>query len=261
MGTGTVSMELRDTVARVTLSHPQRDNAINAAVVRDLRDACEAIAAQQDVRVVLLTAEGEAFSGGWDWDALLGETTDPVDALRNHGVAPDPFGRISDLPQPVVCAINGDATGAGLELALACDVRISAEGATFSVPEVSMGVLPLAGGTQRLPRLVGRGKALEMILTGEPIGAEEALRIGLVSAVVPRDRLLAEAEAIASRIAERGPLAVRYAKEAISRGLELPLGQALRFETDLTIILQTTEDRAEGVRAFLEKRNAEFKGR
>ena len=261
MGTGTVSMELRDTVARVTISHPHRDNAINAAIVRDLRDACEAIAAQQDVRVVLLTAEGEAFSRGWDWDALLGETTDPVGALRNDGIAADPFGCLADVQQPVVCAINGDATGAGLELALACDVRISAEGATFSMPEVSMGVLPLAGGTQRLPRLVGRGRALEMILTGEPIDSEEALRIGLVSAVVPRDRLLAEAEAIASRIAERGPIAVRYAKEAIARGLEMPLEQALRFETDLTIILQTTEDRAEGVRAFLEKRNAQFKGR
>jgi enoyl-CoA hydratase len=160
----------------------------------------------------------------------------------------------------VVCAINGDAIGAGLELALACDVRIAADGATLSVPEVSLGLLPLAGGTQRLPRLIGRGKALEMILTGEPIDTQEALRVGLVSAVVPRERLLAEAEAIASRIAERGPLAVRYAKEAIARGLEMPLEQALRFETDLTIILQTTEDRAEGVRAFLEKRKAEFKG-
>ena len=261
MGTGTVSMELRDTVARVTISHPQRDNAINAALLRDLCDACEAIAARQDVRVVLLTAEGDVFSRGWDWDALLGETTDPVAALRSHGIAPDPFGCLADVPEPVVCAINGDATGGGLELALACDVRISAEGATFSLPEVSMGLLPLAGGTQRLPRLVGRGKALEMILTGEPIDAAEALRIGLVSAVVPRDRLLAEAQSIASRIAERGPIAVRYAKEAISRGLEMPLEQALRFETDLTIILQTTEDRAEGVRAFLEKRNSQFKGR
>ena len=258
MGIASVSLELRGLIACLTLARTDRENAIDAAVVRDLRDACSAVT--DNSRVVLMSAEGGVFSAGWDWDALLGETTDPVAALRNHGIGPDPFGCLADLPQPVVCAINGDATGAGLELALACDVRIAAEGATFSVPEVSMGLLPLAGGTQRLPRLVGRGKALEMILSGEPIGAEEALRIGLVSAVVPRDRLLAEAEAIASRIAERGPLAVRYAKEAIARGLEMPLEQALRFETDLTIILQTTEDRAEGVRAFLEKRNAEFKG-
>ena len=258
MGTTSVSLELRGLIARLTLTRPDRENAIDATVVRDLRGACEAI--NDDVRVVLLTAEGEAFSRGWDWDTLLGETTDRVAALRNHGIPPDPFGCLADLPQPVVCAINGGATGAGLELALACDVRIAAEGATFSLPEVSMGLLPLAGGTQRLPRLVSRGKALEMILTGEPIDAGEALRIGLVSAVVPSGDLLAEAEAIAGRIAERGPLAVRYAKEAIARGLEMPLEQALRFETDLTIILQTTGDRAEGVRAFLEKRNAEFKG-
>ena len=124
-----------------------------------------------------------------------------------------------------------------------------------------MGLLPLAGGTQRLPRLVGRGKALEMILTGEPVTADEALRIGLVSAVVSREHLDGEAAGIAQRIAERGPLAVRYAKEAVSHGLEMPLEQALRFETDLTIILQTTEDRAEGVKAFLEKRTPDFKGK
>jgi enoyl-CoA hydratase len=258
MGTTTVSLDSRGAIARLTLATPERENMIDAAVVRDLRNACESIA--EDTRVVLLTAAGDLFSPGWDWDALLGETSDPVAALRSHGIPPDPFGCLAELPQPVVCAINGDAAGAGLELSLACDVRIAVEGAAFSMPEVSMGVLPLGGGTQRLPRLVGRGKALEMILTGEPIDAQEALRIGLVSAVVSRDRLLAEAETIASRIAERGPLAVRYAKEAISRGLEMPLEQALRFETDLTIILQTTEDRAEGVRAFLEKRKADFKG-
>jgi len=258
MGTQSVCLEQRGPIARLTLARSDRENAIDATVVRDLRAACEAVA--DHVRVVLLTAEGGAFSRGWDWDALLGETTDPAAALRNHGIPPDPFGCLADLPQPVICAINGDASGAGLELALACDVRVAAEGATFSEPEVSMGLLPLAGGTQRLPRLVGRGKALEMILTGEPIDAGEALRFGLVSAIVPGDRLLVEADAIASRIAERGPLAVRYAKEAISRGLEMPLEQALRFETDLTIILQTTQDRAEGVRAFLEKRKAEFKG-
>lgn len=258
MSATTVSLDSRGAIARLTLARLERENAIDAAVLRDLRATCEAI--DEETRVVLLTAEGDVFSRGWDWEALLGESTDTVAALRSHGIPPDPFGCLAELPQPVVCAINGDASGAGLELALACDVRIAAKGASFSVPEVSMGLLPLAGGTQRLPRLVGRGRALEMILASEAVDAEDALRIGLVNAVVPRERLLAEAEAIASRIAKRGPLAVRYAKEAISRGLEMPLEQALRFETDLTIILQTTEDRAEGVRAFLEKRKAEFKG-
>jgi enoyl-CoA hydratase/carnithine racemase len=164
------------------------------------------------------------------------------------------------MGQPVICAVNGDATSAGLELALACDLRIAAEGARFSLPETASGLLPMAGGSQRLPRLVGRGEALRLLLLAEPIDAAEALRIGLVSAVVPGERLLAEAEALAFRLASRGPIALRYAKEAVRRGLEQPLDQALRFETDLTVILQTTEDRAEGVRAFLEKREPRFRG-
>ena len=155
-------------------------------------------------------------------------------------------------------AISNDLPRYGLERRT---TTIAAESARFSVPEVSMGLLSLAGGTQRLPRLVGRGRALEMILTGERVSADEALRIGLVSAVVPRERLSEEAAAIAQRVGERGPLAVRYAKEAISHGMDMPLEQALRFETDLTILLQTTEDRAEGVKAFLEKRSPEFKGK
>jgi enoyl-CoA hydratase len=261
MGREYVALEQAGVVARLTLRACDGGNLATRALSRELRDACDAIAANPDCRVVLLSAEGDAFCRGWDWQALSGEGGDPVAAMRAQGLPADPFGCLAELPQPVVCALNGDAIGAGLELALACDVRIAAETVSFAVPEVAMGLLPLAGGTQRLPRLVGRGKALEMVLTGGSIDAQEALGIGLVSAVVPADRLLAEAEAIAARIAERGPLAVRYAKEAISRGLEMPLAQALRYETDLTIILQTTEDRAEGVKAFLEKRKAEFNGR
>ena len=260
MGDKTLSLETSSGVARLTLRRPDAGNPVDARLVRELIQARETIADDNAVRVVLLSAEGDVFSRGWDWDALLGETTDPVAALRSHSISPDPFGCLSDLPQPIVCALNGDAIGAGLELALACDVRIAAEGARFSVPEVSMGLLPIAGGTQRLPRLVGRGKGLEMILTGETVTADEALRIGLVSAVVRRERLAEEAELVAQRIARRGPLAVRYAKEAVSHGIEMPLEQALRFESDLTIILQTTEDRAEGVKAFLEKRTPEFQG-
>lgn len=261
MPTKTLSLDIRDHVARLELCRPDSGNGIDATTVRDLAAACDTVAAAEDAYVVLVSAEGESFSRGWDWQGLLGDGDDPVPALRAQGIPIDPFGCLAELSRPVVCAINGDAIGAGLELALACDLRIAADGASFALPDVSMGLLPLAGGTQRLPRLAGRGKALEMILTGEPVDAQEALRIGLVSAVVPRERLLPEAGAIAGRIAERGPLAVRYAKEAISRGVEMPLEQALRFENDLTVILQTTEDRAEGVRAFLEKRKAEFKGR
>ena len=261
MGAKSISLDIRGPIARITLCRRERANAIDASFVRELADTCEAIATDDGVRAVVLTAEGEVFSRGWHWEALSGEGGDPVAVLRTQGVPADPFGYLAELPRPVVCAINGDASGAGLELALACDVRVGSEGATFALPDILIGLLPLAGGTQRLPRLIGRAAALELILTGEPVQAQEALRLGLVSVVVPQTRLLAEAEAIASRIAERGPLAVRYAKEAVSRGLEMPLEQALRYETDLTIILQTTEDRAEGVKAFLEKRKPEFKGR
>lgn len=245
----------------MTLCGSERGNVIDASVVRELRDACDVVAAKDDVRVVLLTAEGDEFACGWDWESFSGESDGPVTAMRLQGIPPDPFGCLAELPQPVVCAINGDAFGAGLELALACDVRIAAEGASFALPDISLGLLPIAGGTQRLPRLVGRGKALEMLLTGGPVDAQEGLRIGLVGAVAPREVLATVTEAIASRIAERGPLAVRYAKEAVSRGIDMPLEQGLRYETDLTVILQATEDRAEGVKAFLEKRKPEFKGK
>jgi enoyl-CoA hydratase/carnithine racemase len=251
----TISLEKRGPIAFLTLRRPEEENAIDGTLLAELADACEAIETDDKLRVVVLTAEGDNFCRGWDAALLSGE--DPH-GLPDEG---DPFASLAELPRPVVCAIQGEALSAGLELALACDVRVAAEDARLGLPETKLGLIPMGGGSQRLARLVGRGKALEMILSGEPVDAQEALRIGLVSAVAPRDRLAAEAEAIAGRIAERGPIAVRYAKEAVRRGLEMPLEQALRYETDLTIILQTTEDRVEGVRAFLKKRKPRFKGR
>ncbi len=165
------------------------------------------------------------------------------------------------MAQPVIACIQGEAIGAGLELALACDIRIAAEGAVFAIRDVANGAVPSAGATQRLPRLIGRGKASEMILLGEELDAQAALACGLVSAVVPRGELEAHGRALAERIAAQGPIAVRYAKEAMRQGLDMPLEQALRYETDLTIILQTTADRAEGVSAFLEKRKPHFEGK
>jgi enoyl-CoA hydratase/carnithine racemase len=156
--------------------------------------------------------------------------------------------------------VNGPAISGGLELALACDIRIAAPTAAFSLPEVTQGAIPGGGGTQRLPRIVGRAKALDMVLTGRTLDADEALRCGLVTSVADDEDCTAEAISLAGRIAERGPLAVRYAKEAVHRGTEMPLEQALRYETDLTVILQTTNDRAEGVRAFVEKRKPQFDG-
>lgn len=247
-----ITSERRGAAAWLTLSRP----LIDSAVIRELQDMCEAISADPVVRAVVLTGTGTEFANGLD-GALLGD----IEALRQAGVLDDPFGCLARLPKPVICALNGDALGGGLALALAADIRVAAEGAKFGLPEAEDGMLSMAGATQRLSRLVGDGKALEMILTAEPVDAAEALRIGLVSQIVPGAILAARAQEIADRIAERGPLALQYAKEAVSRGIDMPLEQALRFETDLTVILQTTEDRAEGVQAFLEKRKPEFKGK
>lgn len=258
MAKGTVSLEKRGSACWITLHRL----AIDAAVVRALRDACEGASEDPAVRSIVLTGEGDAFSTGWDWEAFAGDSNERLlQSLRAGGVLGDPFGCFADSHKPVIVALNGDALGGGVALVLAADIRISVAGARFGLPEVDAGLLPMGGAIQRLARLVGRGHALEMVLTGESIDAAEALRIGLVTEVVAKGELVARTQAIADRLAERGPLALQYAKEAILRGLDMPLEQAMRFETDLTVILQTTEDRAEGVRAFLEKRRPEFKGR
>jgi len=251
----TISLVQRGAIAYLHLQRPERENRIDAQVLRELAAACEALSDDPDVRAVVLSGgEGPVFSLGWEPALLAAEAEG--EAVLGHT-----FHSLVHMPRPVICAINGDAFSAGLELALACDIRLACPEARFAFPETAWGLIPMAGGTQRLARIVGRAAALNLILTAEPIDAETALRIGLVSRVAPRDRLLAEASALAERIAACGPIAVRYAKEAVSRGLDMSLEQALRFETDLTIILQTTEDRAEGVRAFLEKRAPEFHGR
>jgi enoyl-CoA hydratase len=250
----TLSLSKRDAIAHLNLSRPERENRIDGRLLQELVAACDEVNDDPQVRVVILSGgDTSMFSLGWDSSLLNPEVAEPP---PSHA-----FDCLSELSRPVICAINGDAISAGLELALACDVRLACPEAHLGLPETSWGLIPMGGGSQRLARVVGRGKALEMILAAETIDAQEAHRIGLVSQVVPRDRLLPEAEALAQRIAAQGPIAVRYAKEVVSRGLDMTLEQALRFETDLTIILQTTEDREEGVRAFLEKRKPRFHGR
>lgn len=233
-------------VATITLNRPEADNAIDRQLADDVVEACREISGDDDVRVVVVTGAGDqAFSVG-------GES-----GVAGVGVAT----AVAALEQPVIAAINGDALGQGLELALACDIRLASSRARFGLPEVASGAIPCDGGTQRLPRIVGRGKALEMVLTAEPITAEEALEIGLVSKLVPPDGLAAEAGSLADRLAEKGPLALRYAKEAVAKGLDLTLDQGLRLEADLYFLLHTTEDRTEGITAFLEKRPPRFSGR
>jgi enoyl-CoA hydratase len=254
----TIRLSKRDTIAHLDLQRPEQGNCIDIQLLQDLAAACAEINDDPQLRVAVLSGgDASVFSLGWD-TSLLAAEGEPARRQEFLGYA---FDCLPHLSRPVICAINGDAISAGLELALACDVRLASAEAHFALPETSWGLIPMGGGSQRLARIVGRGKALQLILTAEAIDAQEAHRIGLVSQVVPHDGVMAEATALAERIAARGPIAVRYAKEAVSKGLDMTLEQALRFETDLTIILQTTEDRAEGVRAFLDKRPPQFHGR
>ncbi len=243
----TLRLDADGPIAVMTLARPDSGNRVDEAFLRELDEACSSVNDDAGIRVAILRAEGDVFCSGWDGNGAMNQE--------------QPFACLESMGQPIICALNGEATSAGLELALACDVRIAAEGATFSLPETAQGQLPMGGGTQRLPRLIGSGEALRLILLGEEIDAAEAYRIGLVSALVPRDQLDDHVRSLAERMARRGPLALRYAKEAVRRGLEQPLDQALRYETDLTVILQSTDDRAEGVKAFLEKREPKFEGK
>ena len=270
----TLRLQIDAHVARITLSRPGVSNRVDTRLLRELEAACEAIAAADGVSVTLLSADGPDFCAGWDPTVIAsqsfrsgkdGEATSvtlpPGGESPTSRLAPDPFGCLAKLPCPVVAAVQGAAISAGLELALACDVRLAAEDARFALPEVAQGTLPLAGGSQRLPRIAGRAVATSMLLLGDELDAQAAYRAGLVSRVFPASELASEAEATVAKIAAHGPLALRYAKEAVQHGSELSLDQALRYELDLSVILQTTQDRAEGVRAFLAKRPPSFEGR
>lgn len=240
-------------VARITLSNPAAGNRIDQRLLRELDEAASEVSASAAIAVVIIDAEGDDFCLGWEAetrDALL--TGDPV---------VDPFGSIAALACPTVAVVQGAALSGGLELALACDIRVAAADARFGLPEVSEGRLPLAGATQRLPRIAGKAAALSMLLLGETFDGRRAHETGLVSRLAVSGNLSDEAEAVVSAIASRGPLALRYAKEAAVRGIDMTLDQGLRFETDLSVILQSTADRAEGLRAFFEKRPPNFEGR
>jgi enoyl-CoA hydratase/carnithine racemase len=243
----TIEVERQDRVAVIRLARGARGNPVDAALVAELRAASAGLHDDAGIHAIVLTSGGGPFSRGVA-DSSAGDEADGFRFLETTG-------------QPIVAAIDGEARGAGLELALACDIRIASQTAVFVCDDIEQGRIPSRGGTQRLPRLAGRGIATEMVLGGEPLSAASALRCGLISRLVPAGEADAAAVALAQNIARRGPLAVRYAKECITRGLDMPLEQALRYETDLTVILQTTADRAEGVAAFVEKRQPKFEGR
>ena len=248
----TIVYEKKNRVSYITLNRPEVANAINSEMMAELREVCDKINQDEDSRVVIITGTGEkAFCCGVD----LGEE-EIKELLLHH----NPAEAIRGIQCPVIAAINGDALGMGLALALGCDLRFASESSLFGVPDVAQGYLLASGITQWLPRIVGRGKALEIILTAEPINAQEAYRIGLVHKVVQPQEVFPQAEELATKIASRAPIALRYAKEAVHKGLDLTLEQGLRLECDLYMILQTTHDRTEGIRAFLEKRPPKFKG-
>ncbi len=255
-----VLVEKADRVAWVTLNRPEKMNALNNEVLQALEGAFADLEQDPEVGVVVVTGAGEkAFVAGADIAELkdLDSAGARVQALRGQAV----FQRIEAMPKPVIAAVNGFALGGGCELALACHIRIASENARFGLPEVSLGIIPGYGGTQRLPRLVGKGVALDMILSGDMTPAAEALRMGLVSRVVPPAELHAAAEKLARTLLSRGPLALRSALAAVHEGLEMPQEQGLQFEAALFGLLAASQDMREGMGAFLEKRAAQFTGR
>ena len=244
----------------VALNRPPA-NVIDEEMAQELRAAAREAAADCDVWVVLLTAVGESFSIGsaLDREVLDSQKLTPS-ALQELLAQLQLTSSILTLMKPVVCAINGDALGQGLELALACDIRLASAQARLGFPQVAEGLMPWDGGTQLLPRLAGRGRALELLLTGRLLTAEEAKDMGLVSRVVPPGSLASEGLSLAQQLATAGPIAAQYTKEAIAKGMDMTLERGLRLEADLAILLQSTADRAEGVRSFLERRKPSFKG-
>jgi len=228
-----------------------------AELLGEFLELCCEIRAAGEIRVVVLKGTSvHAFSLG---EYLISGI---VQARKDGEIKlSSPAESIANLNQPVIAAINGDAVGSGLEFALACDIRVAADTAHFGFPHIKEGLIPWDGGTQRLSRVVGQAKAMEIILTGELIDAEEAYRMGLVNNVVPHDAVMATAMNMAREMASKGPIALRYAKEAIRNGMDLTLDQGLRLEADLYFLLHTTKDRTEGIRAFQEKRKPEFEGK
>jgi enoyl-CoA hydratase len=247
-------------VAIVTVNRPQVLNALDAATLDALGDAMVDLQRDERVRVVIVTGSGaRAFVAGADINELAGQT--PTGGREHALIGQHVFDVIENLGKPVIAAINGYALGGGCELAMACTLRLAADTAKIGQPEIALGLLPGYAGTQRLSRLVGKGKAMELILTGAPVTAEEAERIGLINRVVPAAVLMTEARTLAGQLAQGAPIAMRYIISAINRGLEMPFADACMYEATLFGLVASTEDMREGTRAFLEKRKAEFKGR
>jgi enoyl-CoA hydratase len=252
--------EKKDGIAYVTLNRPRVLNALNQRTWQDLRAAFEDARDDATVRGVILTGSGDkAFIAGADISEIAHITA--VEAERSSRYGQDVLTLIENLGKPVIAAVNGFALGGGCETAMACTIRVASEHARFGQPEVSLGIIPGGGGTQRLPRLVGKGRALQIILSGAMITAPEAYRIGLVNEVVPATDLIPRAEAILKQIFANAPVAIRFSLEAVNRGLETSQAEGMALEASLFGLCAGTEDKNEGTQAFLQKRAAKFTGR
>jgi enoyl-CoA hydratase/carnithine racemase len=255
-----ILFEKKNAIAYVTVNRPKVLNALNMATMEELRRAFHAIKQDAEVRVVILTGAGEkAFIAGADISELA--RNNPVEAKAYTHQGQSVLNLIENCGKPVIACINGFALGGGCEIAMACTMRLASDTAKLGQPEVKLGIIPGYGGTQRLPRLVGKGLAMQLVLAGEMITAQEAHRIGLVNEVVAAAELIPRAEAIAQKIITNAPLAVQWAMEAVNKGMEMPLAEGLFLEATLFGLCCATEDKKEGTTAFLEKRAAKFKGK
>ncbi|MFL6335389.1 MAG: enoyl-CoA hydratase/isomerase family protein [Pyrinomonadaceae bacterium] len=254
----TLLVERRGRVAVITINRPQKLNALNIQTRAEGAAALEELREDESVRVVVITGAGEkAFVAGADIGEFEGRT---AVSQRDVMTARSLFTAVDTFPKPVIAMINGFCLGGGCELALSCDIRVASETARFGQPEINLGIIPGGGGTQRLTRLVGEGKAMELILTGDMIDAQHAYNLGLVNLVVPAADLEAKTLELANRIAEKSPVALRMAKEAVKTAARANLDEGLRREIDLFALTFSSQDKDEGVRAFLEKRKPDFKG-
>lgn len=259
MSYASITLAIADRVATITVNRPDKLNALNAATIGELGEAIDEVRERDDVGGAILTGAGRAFVAGADIGELSAQTSLQAKqrALRGQGV----FRRFETSPKPIIAAVNGFALGGGCELAMSCHVRIASEAAKFGQPEVKLGICPGYGGTQRLPRLVGMGRALQLLLTGEMIDAAEAYRIGLVNRVVPAGELLGAADALLRQMMANGPLAVAACIESVVRGTETSIEDGLTLEASQFALLAGTQDMTEGTKAFLEKRAPAFAGR
>src|ERR1051326_1020297 len=255
-----ILLEKKNPIAYITVNRPKVLNALNMATMEELRAAFTDIKNDAAIRVALLTGSGEkAFIAGADIGELSKQ--DPVGAKEYTHRGQSVLDLVENLGKPVIACINGFALGGGCEIAMACTMRLASDNAKFGQPEVKLGIIPGYGGTQRLPRLVGKGIAMQILLTGEMISAKEAHRIGLVNEVVTADRLIPRAEEIAQKITGMAPLAIQYCMEAVNQGMNMTLPEGLFLEATLFGMCCATEDKKEGTTAFLEKRAANFQGR